>query len=192
MTKNQISTIAPELEVSAWLNTDVPLELAQLRGKVVVLHAFQMLCPGCVSHGIPQATLIQQNFSENDVQVIGLHSVFEHHDVMNLEALKAFVSEYRISFPIAVDMASATEVLPLTMKKYQMKGTPTLVIIDKQGQVRLNHFGRANDMLVGGIIGQLVSEHVDTSIEYASTEHTSTEASANVAHVKCDDNGCSI
>ncbi len=48
-------SVAPELEVTTWLNTHGPLSLAALRGKVVVVYAFQMLCPGCVSHGIPQA-----------------------------------------------------------------------------------------------------------------------------------------
>lgn len=187
MLKNKPAVIAPELEVSEWLNTQVPLVLEQLRGKVVILHAFQMLCPGCVSHGIPQATAIQQSFSQDDVQVIGIHTVFEHHDVMNLEALKAFISEYRITFPIAVDKPSASEAMPLTMKRYQMKGTPTLIIIDKQGQVRLNHFGRANDMQVGGIIGQLVAEKNDTNIESISAE-----SEVNTDDATCDDNGCSI
>jgi hypothetical protein len=49
---------APELQVSHWLNADSPITLARLRGRVVVVHAFQMLCPSCVSHGLPQATKI--------------------------------------------------------------------------------------------------------------------------------------
>lgn len=43
----------PELQVGRWFNSDAPLSLAGLRGKVVALHAFQMLCPGCVAHGLP-------------------------------------------------------------------------------------------------------------------------------------------
>ena len=49
---------APELAVSRWFNTDENPTLAGLRGEVVVIEAFQMLCPGCVSHGIPQAQRI--------------------------------------------------------------------------------------------------------------------------------------
>jgi peroxiredoxin len=45
---------APELQVERRFNSDKPMTLAGLRGKVVVLHAFQMLCPGCVTHTIPQ------------------------------------------------------------------------------------------------------------------------------------------
>src|SRR3546814_10131498 len=39
---------APELDVVRWFNS-APLTLAGLRGRVVVIGAFQMLCPGCVS-----------------------------------------------------------------------------------------------------------------------------------------------
>ena len=46
---------APDLQVAEWINNDGPVTLLGLRGKVVVLEAFQMLCPGCVAHGLPQA-----------------------------------------------------------------------------------------------------------------------------------------
>ena len=69
---------APEWDISEWLNTDQPLQLSGLRGRVVVIHAFQMLCPGCVSHGIPQATEIHNTFASDDLVVVGLHTVFEH------------------------------------------------------------------------------------------------------------------
>jgi hypothetical protein len=50
--------LAPELEVSRWFNTNEPLTLGALRGRPVLLHTFQMLCPGCVVHAIPQAQKI--------------------------------------------------------------------------------------------------------------------------------------
>jgi hypothetical protein len=93
------SRIAPPISASLWLNTPAPLTLDQLRGRVVVLHAFQMLCPGCVSHGLPQAMEIQRTFDPQTLAVIGLHSVFEHHDVMTPAALRVFVHEYRLTFP---------------------------------------------------------------------------------------------
>ena len=49
---------APELITEEWLNTHTPISLQELRGKVVVIEAFQMLCPGCVLYGIPQAVRI--------------------------------------------------------------------------------------------------------------------------------------
>lgn len=151
--------LAPPLDTVAWLNSPQPLTLAALRGKVVVIHAFQMLCPGCVMHGIPQASAIYALYQQQDVQVIGLHSVFEHHDVMTADALGAFVYEYNIQFPIAIDRPSDNVSIPHTMANYQMQGTPTLIILDKKGYVRLNHFGRISDMQVGNIIGRLLEEN---------------------------------
>ena len=54
---------APAWSTSAWFNTDGALQLADLRDKVVVLHAFQMLCPACVHHGLPQAQRIRAAFA---------------------------------------------------------------------------------------------------------------------------------
>lgn len=156
MADNKRQMLAPELEATAWLNVSTPLVLSELRGKVVVIHAFQMLCPGCVAEGIPQAVNIHQVFADEDVQVIGLHTVFEHHEAMNLNALTAFSGEYRLPFPIAVDAPSTTGSIPLTMEKYKMQGTPTLIVIDQQGRLRLNHFGRIGDMKVGSLIGGLL------------------------------------
>jgi hypothetical protein len=36
--------MAPEIRAAAWLNTQQALSLAELRGRVVALHVFQMLC----------------------------------------------------------------------------------------------------------------------------------------------------
>ena len=45
---------APALVTSAWLNSSKPLDIPDFSGKVLVIEAFQMLCPGCVSVGLPQ------------------------------------------------------------------------------------------------------------------------------------------
>ncbi len=178
---------APELQTSHWLNTTSPITLASLRGRVVVLHAFQMLCPGCVAHGLPQATKIKDTFPESDVVVLGLHTVFEHHAVMGAEALKVFVHEYRIDFPVGVDQASAGDGIPLTMQAYGMQGTPSLVLIDRQGIVRLHRFGRMDDMHLGALIGQLVME---TS---AHVVHSNRSDAAQMPTTSpCDDQGCRV
>ena len=147
---------APELQVSQWFNHDQPLSLGQLRGKVVILHAFQMLCPGCVSHGVPQAERLHKLFPRDKVQVIGLHTVFEHHAVMTPAALDVFLREYRISHPVAVDQVVAGQVIPATMQAYHMQGTPTLVLIDREGRLAMQQFGIVEDMRLGALVGQLL------------------------------------
>lgn len=149
---------APEWQVGQWFNTERPLALADLRGRIVALHAFQMLCPGCVATGIPQAQRIAATFDPRRVAVIGIHTVFEHHDAMTPAALAAFIHEYRLAFPIGVDLPDATGPIPRTMAAYGMQGTPTLILIDRRGRLRKHTFGAEDDMRVGADIAFLLAE----------------------------------
>jgi hypothetical protein len=124
----------------------------------VVLHTFQMLCPACVSHGIPQALRVHQVFASEQVAVVGLHTVFEHHEAMGPVALRVFLHEYRIPFPVGVDQAGLNNPLPLTMQAYGLRGTPSVLVFDAQGRQRLNHFGALDDLQLGAVIGQLLTE----------------------------------
>lgn len=154
---NNASHSAREWSVQTWLNHEGELRLADLRGRVVALEAFQMLCPGCVSHGLPQAQRIRETFAESDVAVIGLHTVFEHHDAMQPHALKAFLHEYRIRFPVGVDRPTGDR-LPETMALYELRGTPSLLLFDRNGHLRAHHFGSVSDMEVGAEISALLAE----------------------------------
>jgi peroxiredoxin len=150
---------APEWITSQWLNSDKPLSLAAFRGKVVVAGAFQMLCPGCVSDLIPQLRKVNQFFKSGDVVVLGLHTVFEHHAAMQPVSLEAFLHEYRISFPVAVDATNMPEhPIPKTMQLYGMQGTPTMMLIDRQGHLRRMSFGHMDDLLLGAEIMALLGE----------------------------------
>ena len=154
---------APDLQISQWFNTEGDLSLDDLKGKVVMIEAFQMLCPGCVSHGIHLAQAVQRTFSEDQVAVIGLHSVFEHHAAMTPVSLAAFLHEYRITFPVGVD-APGTGHLPKTMEAYQLRGTPSLLLIDKFGKLRAHHFGDVSQLLLGAELAGLLAEtHADQS-----------------------------
>jgi hypothetical protein len=150
--------VAPELLVQTWFNTDRPLSLAALRGRVVVLAAFQVLCPNSLASGVPQARRIYETFAPGDVTVIGIHTTFEHHDAFNTAVLKAFVHEYRLKFPIALDQPNPTSPIPLTMERYKMRGTPSLVLIDRHGMVRKHAFGAVDDLRIGAEIGALTQE----------------------------------
>lgn len=154
---HQSPAAAPELAVSRWFNTTHDLSLADLRGSVVVIEAFQMLCPGCVAHGLPQAQRVAAAFGKEAV-VIGLHTVFEHHDAMTPVSLEAFLHEYRITFPVGVDEPAAEGDLPVTMRRYGLRGTPSLVLIDRGGRLRLNAFGQVDDLVLGAQIARLIDE----------------------------------
>jgi peroxiredoxin len=153
-----IPTQAPELAVQTWFNTDRPLNLSLLRGRVVVLIAFQVLCPNSIAFAIPQARRIYETFEPSDVAVLGLHATFEHHEAYSLAVLKAFIHEYRLKFPVALDSANSAGPIPHTMDRYNMRGTPSLVLIDRQGLIRKHAFGACDDLRIGAEIGALTQE----------------------------------
>ncbi|BBL34295.1 thiol-disulfide oxidoreductase ResA [Nitrosomonas stercoris] len=178
---------APELITAGWLNTSEPVTLASLRGKVVLMHAFQMLCPGCVQQGIPQTQQVFNEFDPERVAVIGLHTVFEHHAVMGRDALEVFAYEYRLRFPIGIDKPNEKQVIPHTMMTYHMQGTPTTILIDKTGHLRLHKFGHVSDFLLGVSIGTLLAEEVSDEELAASADDQPEETQSG-----CDDEGCRI
>jgi hypothetical protein len=162
------STYAPELLTQTWFNTDKPLLLSALRGRVVVLAAFQVLCPNSVGAGIPQAQRIFETFEPDDVSVIGLHATFEHHDAFSTAVLNAFIHEYRLKFPIALDQPNPASPIPHTMERYKMRGTPSLVLIDRHGLVRKHTFGAVDDLRIGAEIGALVQESAAAALTRSS------------------------
>jgi hypothetical protein len=159
--------LAPEWLTTEWFNTPSPLSLEALRGRVVMLTAFQMLCPGCVSDGLPQAQRVTATFKSSDLAVIGLHSVFEHHEAMGPNALRAFLHEYKIRFPVGVDRPDGLS-LPHTMRTYGFQGTPTTLLFDRAGQLRRHVFGHIPDLQLGAELMALIGEQ-----PLAQTELTS-------------------
>jgi thiol-disulfide isomerase/thioredoxin len=162
-------TLAPSWRTTEWLNTPEPLTLEQLRGRVVLLHAFQMLCPGCVSRGIPQAQRVAELFAGAPLVVVGLHTVFEHHDGMKVESLRAFLHEYRVGFPVGVDAPDpGGAAIPQTMRAYGMRGTPTTILIDAQGRLRRQVFGAHDDLLLGAELQMLLLEVASSADDRSS------------------------
>lgn len=177
---------ALEWQTTTWLNTPEPLNLQRLRGRVVLLHAFQMLCPACVAHGIPQAQRVAELFKGAPLTVIGLHTVFEHHEGMGLESLRAFLHEYRVRFPVGIDAPSPDgDPRPRTMRAYAMQGTPTTLLIDAQGRLRRQVFGIYDDLLLGAEIGTLL-------IEAEQPAADSTGAIAGPPTDRCADGRCVV
>lgn len=152
-----MSRPAPELIVEKWFNTEKSLSLAGLRGRPVLIHAFQMLCPGCVIHAIPQARKVAQVFQKSDLAVIGLHAVFEHHAAMTPVSLEAFLHEFGIAFPVGIDKASENSPIPQTMAAYGFQGTPSTVLIDREGLIRYQGFGQEDDLALGFHLGSLLN-----------------------------------
>ena len=175
--------IASPLIVESWLNAPDHFSLESLRGRVVLIEVFQMLCPGCVSHALPQAQRAARQFAAQDLAVIGLHSVFEHHQAQGTRAaLAAFAHEYRLDFPIAIDAPGPRDGVPQTMQHYGLRGTPTTLLIDREGRLRMQHFGVLEDMALGAAIMAVIAQRdVDAHAEVMP-----------VAPFGCDASGCPL
>jgi len=158
------ASTAPELRTQAWFNADNDILLAGLRGRVIVLSAFQVLCPQSVAFGVPQTLRIHETFDPKEVVVIGLHATFEHHEAVTAAVVRAFIQEYRLKFPVALDLPGRGGPIPQTMERYQMRGTPSLVLIDKYGTIRKHAFGPVDDLRIGAEIGALIQESGDAAV----------------------------
>ena len=145
---------APELDVTQWFGGET--SLAQLRGRVVMIEAFQMLCAGCLSYGLPQALRVRKQFPE--VAVLGVHTVFEHHEVTGPDALKVFLGEFGILFPVAVDRHDNGQRIPATMRAYELEGTPSTILVDRAGNLRFTHLGALPELALGAMLGELLAE----------------------------------
>lgn len=184
---SHVSRPAPPWSVSQWLNTEQPIEQSDLSGRVVVAAGFQMLCPGCVDQTIPQLKRVHAMFPADQVAVIGLHTVFEHHEAMGPASLAAFLHEYKVTFPVAVDAASPDGgPVPTTMRRYGMQGTPTLLLIDRSWQLRRQSFGHVPDLQLGAEIMALVCE------EPRSDDVIAEQSDSSSSTVDCDEHGCRV
>jgi hypothetical protein len=125
---------------------------------VVVLHAFQIRCPGCIQLATPQAQRIHDIFAAADVTVIGLHTVFENHDAMTSDALAQFIAERGLTFPIAMDAPDGHNGIPLTMRELALDGTPSLILLDRAGRIRMKRLGHVPDLELGAAIATLAAE----------------------------------
>jgi hypothetical protein len=99
-------------------------------------------------------------FDRDQIVALGLHTVFEHHDVGG-DALAVFLSEYRIDLPVGIDRHDGDPVPP-TMQHYGLRVTPSTVLIDRGGRLRHSAFGTVDDLVLGAQLGQLLAEALIT------------------------------
>jgi len=149
---------APEWVISEWINSN-GLTLAGLRGKVVVIDFFQLWCPGCNKFSGPLMEKWNQQYSgRKDIQLVGIHTVFEGHSQQTPKRLRQYVKEKNITYPVGVDGQAANQRLPETMIRYHTRGTPEMAIIDKKGKIRFQHFGNFNPSVAEKLINTLLNE----------------------------------
>jgi thiol-disulfide isomerase/thioredoxin/DNA-binding beta-propeller fold protein YncE len=118
---------APELNgARGWLNTDKPLTLSALKGKVVLLDFWTYGCINCM-HIIPDLKRLEKKYP-NELVVIGVHSAkFENEK--DTENIRRIILRYEIEHPIANDADFNI------WNAYAVNAWPTRYLIDPAGYV---------------------------------------------------------
>jgi hypothetical protein len=67
---------APNLIVSEWVQGK-PTNIDRETGNVVLVEVFQVNCPGCFIHGIPQVVEMHSKYYQHGLRVLGIATAFE-------------------------------------------------------------------------------------------------------------------
>lgn len=124
---------APELTNSVWLNTNGPLRLADLRGKVIGLEMWTFDCINC-QHVMPYLKSWYAAYKNQGFVIIGNHFP-EFSQEADLNNLKNAVAQDGIEYPVAQDNEG------VTWNAYHNMYWPSLYLIDKRDHIRYVHIG---------------------------------------------------
>lgn len=141
---------APELKGGrGWLNTDKPLTLAALKGKVVLLDFWTYGCINCM-HIIPDLKRLEHKYP-NQLVVIGVHSAkFENEK--DTENIRRIILRYEIEHPVYNDAEFTV------WRSYTVQAWPTQVLIDPAGYIVGAASGEGNYDVLDDAIGKLAEE----------------------------------
>ncbi|MDQ6787576.1 MAG: redoxin domain-containing protein [Acidobacteriota bacterium] len=148
--KYQAKVRAPELTgARGWLNTDKPLSIAGLKGKVVLLDFWTYGCINCI-HIIPDLKKLEAKYDKNLV-VIGVHSAkFENEK--NTENIRKIILRYGLEHPIVNDADFKI------WDAYAVRAWPTQVLIDPNGYVIGQTSGEGQLAVLDKAIGDTIDE----------------------------------
>jgi DNA-binding beta-propeller fold protein YncE len=152
---------APELRgAGGWINTDHPLSLRDLRGRVVLLDFWTFCCINCL-RVVEELRPLEERFGDRLV-VIGVHSPKFPHESDHAAVARA-VARHRITHPVLDDPELET------WQQYGVRAWPTLVVIDPDGYVVAMASGEGNATALGDVIQQLLDGRTDLAVGPAFT-----------------------
>jgi peroxiredoxin len=115
-----------------WINSQ-PLKLADLRGKVVVVHFFAFGCSNCINN-YPWYREWHDAFGGQDVVLVGIHTPETQTETDN-KLLRDSLEHHQLKFPVAVDKEKK-------MWQAWYNGIwPSVYIVDREGRVRYWWYG---------------------------------------------------
>lgn len=141
---------APEFPTGLdWLNTEHPLTIESLRGKMVLLDFWTYGCINCI-HVIPDLERLEEEFAD-ELVVIGVHSAkFEQESAT--ENIRRVVLRYDVHHPVVNDAAFDI------WRSYRVRAWPSAYVIDPAGGVVEYHSGEGVYEVVKPVLEQLLEE----------------------------------
>jgi methionine-R-sulfoxide reductase len=141
---------APEFPTDAtWLNTDKPLSIRGLKGKVVLLDFWTYCCINCM-HILPDLHKLEQKYP-SELVIIGVHSAkFENEG--ETQNIRNAIMRYKIEHPVLNDNKMRV------WDEYAVNSWPTLVLIDPNGRIVTQLSGEGHYDELDAAIGKLAQE----------------------------------
>jgi cytochrome c biogenesis protein CcdA/thiol-disulfide isomerase/thioredoxin len=124
---------APAIEgIEAWINSP-PLQISELKGKVVLIDFWTYSCINCI-RTLPYITDWYAKYHDKGLVIIGVHAP-EFEFEKNLANVENAVKQMGILYPVALDNKF------VTWRNYKNQYWPAHYLINKQGEVVYTHFG---------------------------------------------------
>ncbi len=133
-----------------WLNTSQPIDMKDLRGKIVILDFWTYCCINCM-HVLPDLKFLEEKYAKQ-VVVIGVHSAKFDNEKLSANIRDAIL-RYDIKHPVVNDSEM------ILWRKFGTRAWPTLAIVDPEGKFAGSQSGEGQRQLFDSIIGQLVKYH---------------------------------
>lgn len=124
-----IHSVAPDFSLHDLNNQ--PLDLANYRGKVVVLNFWATWCTPCRGE-IPHFVKLQDEYREPGLQVIGISMDDDAKPVLN------FYQQFKMNYPVALGNEKIAEAYGGIL------GLPITFLIGRDGRVRTKYIGEVN------------------------------------------------
>ena len=123
---------APDFSNTVWINSE-PLTLAALRGKVVMMEFWTFGCINC-QNVTPSLRDLYADYADKGFTIVGMHDP-EFDYEKKIENVQEAVKKMGIKYPVAQDNDF------VTWGKYNIRAWPTMVLVDKRGNIRYEHIG---------------------------------------------------
>ena len=125
--------VAPNfVGIDNWLNS-VPLNIADLRGKVVLVDFWTYGCYNCINT-LPHVTRLYDTYRDKGLVVVGVHTP-EFPFEKSLGNLQTALKRHGIRYPVAQDNEYAT------WNAYRNQYWPAQYIVDQSGKIVFEHAG---------------------------------------------------